>query len=445
MNYKYSYSEITQKFLKFEDERELLTLDLQSVKPWQIARIIIFLEIVNYYIPGNISPNKESIYRKVKRILYRIFINSIFYNPFIDRSTSEILIFESGRKYKKDNKYIDIYTHYLYNDLKNQKKRITIYEPFYNENDNLIKSDKKTKHLDFLRFKAKFFQKLIKCSFNSEELQKIKVIEKDLKNEFNIELNIQEIFAREIKKFKAELALFEKLFKIKNPKEIYVINSCDKPAMIYAAKMNKIIVNELQHGLNSDKDVILNFPYTVEDSLDYFPDKFFIWNNIDMFFAKLPISKQNIKYLPNYHIEHVKNITNEIKKEKGTILIISQPYGAEGIQQFIVKNIKDLNSYKVIYKIHPVENLDKIQDFKKSCNSYSNISFVNNEESIYVLLKKAEYVVGIYSSALFEAAAFECKIILLNLPGVEMSMDLLEIKDNQLIKFDEKLLNVLSK
>jgi methylthioribose-1-phosphate isomerase len=58
-----------------------------------------------------------------------------------------------------------------------------------------------------------------------------------------------------------------------------------------AAKDNNIIVNELQHGLAAKEAMIEHFPNTVEDSLEYFPNKYYIWGNLNMMTSKLPVSK----------------------------------------------------------------------------------------------------------------------------------------------------------
>ncbi|MGX9984896.1 hypothetical protein [Soonwooa purpurea] len=435
---KFSYEELTEKFLQFEEKHQLLYLRICDVLPGQIARVSLFLRVVEFYIPGNSSPTKVSLFSKFKTLLRRGILNNIFYNPFLDFTQSDILIFESGRKYMSYHGYIDIYTYHLNRYLINKGKSTKVYEVFFNENEKIFKNTN-TKHLDFIRFSSYLKQRKIECIFNEQEVDIIEKISLAFEQEFGIKIDFKQLFTFEIKRFKAEYSLYNKLFILKKPKEIFIINSCDKPAMVFAAKQNHIIVNELQHGLNSDKDVILNFPYTEEDSLDYFPNRFYEWDNVNMFFAKLPLSFHNIIKFPNLNIQHLLEELKTTPKEKNNILIISQPYGSEEIQQYILKSLPKLGLFQIIYKAHPVENMQKMAEFEKKCEGFSNIRVVNNSESIYQLMKKAQYVVGIYSSSLFEAVAFDCKIILLNLPGVEMSFPLLEDANNQLIGIEKEL------
>ncbi|KKX51742.1 hypothetical protein [Sphingobacterium sp. IITKGP-BTPF85] len=231
------------------------------------------------------------------------------------------------------------------------------------------------------------------------------------------------------------------MFKIKKSKEIFLVGSNDKQSLIVAAKRNNIIVNELQHGLNSDKDVILNYPYTVEESLEYFPNHFYKWNNVEMFFAKLPLKSDNIFEIPNYHLEFMIESTKTISRDAKSVLIISQPHGSKEILRFILNNISELDSYKIIYKIHPTEDFNK--SIEDQFVDHKNIHFVRNEESIYALMKKCEFVVGIYSSSLYEAVVFNCSIILLKLPGVEMSLNLLKNSKCKLMDINDRLLKFM--
>ena len=437
--------EISEKFLKYEKDHNLLYLVIDKVMPWQISRVWLFLSIYESFSPKKNSPPKK-IREKIMKI-QRIIFNSIFNNPFIDLKKSETLVFQSSRKYLVDHTYIDIYTQYLIDKLRNQHQKVTVYETFVENADNplsFLGILQNKRHLDFINIISKFLKKFVKTDFSIAEFEVSKKIEADLKKEFFFEANISFFFKETIKQFKAEYLLYDLLFRLKRPNEIFIINSCDKSALVYAAKKNNIIVNELQHGYSSDKDLISNYPYTEEESLAYFPNRYYIWDNVDMFFAKLPLKRANILKIPHYHLENLILKTANIEKNKACILIISQPHDTGKLQDIIVNNKDDIKDYEIIYKKHPVENETAYTNFKNKFVEDKNIKFIDNEESVYVFLKKAHYVIGIASAALFEAVAFDCRIILLNLPGVEMSFPLLKNSNCKLIDGDDRLINFLT-
>lgn len=433
-----SYTQITEKFLEFEKTHDLLNLKICGTFPWQICRISIFLQIINHHIPGNVAPPKHSLIYKIKTFFRRILLNSLIYNPFFDRKQSDILIFESGRKYPSSAGFIDIYTYYICRKLSKEGKKTTVYEMIFNDKESILKRND-TIHLDAFRIISYIKQKTINCTFSQSDIYNITSTIQAIKEGFGINIDLQNIFKSEIKRFKSDLSLYQKLLQWKKPKEIFIINSCDKPALVYAAKQKLVLVNELQHGLNSDKDVVLNFPFPEKNSLAYFPDRFYIWNNVDMFFATLPISENNIFYFPNYHLEELLKETAVISKEKKTLLFVSQPTGSSQIQEFLLKNIAQLSNYTIYYKVHPAENKNNIMKLRICAKDNPRLNIIDNEESVYTLLKRATFVVGVYSSALFEATAFDCKIILLNLPGVEMSFPLLKQSGNQMVNTDDNL------
>lgn len=438
-----TYSEISEKFLEIEEKNQLLQLEIQDVYAWQIARITIFLQIVDHLIPGNTQPTIKAKLEKINNLLHRFFVNCIFFNPFVDFKKKQVLVVESGRKYKDGNSYIDIYTEYICQKLDKENISYTRYENNYNLDSPFFKRNWTVKHLDFILLFSKIATRFVKCIWSEKEQEAIRGVSEELNLAFGIKLNIDQIFREEIKRFKAEFTLYYKLFRLKQAEEIYIINSSEKAAIIFAAKKNGMVVKELQHGLMSDKDVISNYPHTKEESLKYFPDQFYIWDNVDMFFGKLPIKQEDIKYFKNQHIEKWVQKTEKVLTDHKTILVISQPYGSAEMQDFIRNNKEILSHYSIIYKMHPAENEKKFSAFKDEFKNIPNIRFVNNEESIYVLLKKAIYCLGIYSSSLFEANAFDCKVILLNLPGVEMSFPLLRNRENKIIDINQKFSDVL--
>lgn len=439
-----TYSEISEKFFELEQKYDLLHLKVDGVFPWQIARITIFLHLVNHLIPGNTAPVLKSKKEEIKSLLYRLFVNSLFFNPFFDLKRKEVLVIESGRKYRDENSYFDIYTEYLCQHLDRNNVSYTRYENNYTIDADISDRKLNVKHLDFILLYSKFMKRIIRSRWSEIEIRKIKIISEEFQSLFGFELDVVQICKEEVRKFKAESNLYNKLFRLKGAKEIYITNSSEKASVIAAAKKNGMIVKELQHGLMSDRDVISNYPHTEEGSLAYFPDQFYIWDNLNMFFGKLPLEEKDIIRFKNEHIERWIERTAHISKDKKLILVISQPYGSAELQYFIKNNIEFLTDYSIIYKMHPAENEQLFSIFKNECNHIPNIHFINNEESIYILLKRAKYVIGIYSSSLFEAVAFKCKVILLNLPGVEMSFPLLRSKENQLIDLDQNLSEILS-
>jgi len=420
---------IIDTILDLEKKHHLLEWKIADIYAWQSARAKIYQLLLNTIIPNNSGHKKKNLIKKYLNFSKRIFMNSLFYNPFISFDKYDTLVFESDRRYFVEGKYIDIYTKYFCDEL---------------EKENILYKKIKPKHQDFIHIISLFISNFIKPKICKYDFEKINNLECEINDLLGVKIDISAIFIQEIKRFKSSYPFYSLLLKIKNIKNVYLINSTDKASLIKAAKDLNIIVNELQHGLIVKEGLIANYPNTVEDSLAYFPNKFFIWEKLNMVTSKLPLSDKNIINFKNKHLQNMLEKNKDIAKKDNQILVISQPYGSSEILKYILENSKEMQKWNFIYKMHPVENHDSFRDaIINDFSKYSNITFVNNNQSVYSLMSESSYVVGIFSTALFEASYFGCKIILLNLPGVEFSFSLIKNSNAILLDTEEKLSHVL--
>lgn len=440
--------DITNFITNLEVTYNLLEWKVNGVFIWQTSRVRIYL-LINEFLTGKATTLlRTKLLDKLKLFHQRLIINSIFFNPFIDFHKAESLVFESGRKYLCKDKYIDIYTEYFCDDLKRSNISFTKYELNHTV-DNLNRNKSNIKHLDFILIGSRIISHFIKVRLSIQDKTKINEIQRILFIKFGIKINLTNIFINEIKKFKSEYPFYKALFRLKKSKNVYLINSCYKASLIRAAKDCNIIVSELQHGLMAKEDLIEHFPYTIEDSLQYFPDKFYVWDNINMFMSKLPLSKNNIIKFENKHLKFIKESSKNIIQNTNQILIISQPELTTEILQFVLNNIIDMPLFQFILKIHPMEESYFYNNlFAQKLKEFPNLIIVDNKFSIYELFIESSYVIGVYSAAMFEATYFGCQTLLLNLPGVEMATIL--VKDHHAILVETnfnlmKLINFYSK
>lgn len=81
--------------------------------------------------------------------------------------------------------------------------------------------------------------------------------------------------------------------------------------------------------------------------------------------------------------------------------------------------IKDLASLypekKIVLRLHP---RDVVEFYEKDVDKYPNLSLSFSEINLYKDLSRTHYVVGGYSTCLFEAMAFYKKIVIIDAPIV---------------------------
>jgi len=177
--------------------------------------------------------------------------------------------------------------------------------------------------------------------------------------------------------------------------------------MIKWAKERGIIIAEFQHGVVSKMHPAYNYGEAIlnsEEYRKYTPDYYLTygeyWNNQ----IKIP-GKTYVVGNPHFH-ESIKRY-KDIEEEKGTILIVSQPNISDFFIKLALKISKIFPEHKIIYKLHPAEF--KQREKYEELEIFNNINIVENED-IYKLIKKSEYIIGYNSTSLFEAYGFNKKI-----------------------------------
>jgi hypothetical protein len=437
-----SVRDITNKIIEIEKDKNLLSWNITGVHIWEIIRYKIYLTVLSQ-IEQEIESRSTSTHKKLNasfsRLIYKFnqYRHAIIFNPFFDFKKADVLVFESSRKLLLDQEYIDPYTKFLCDELDSKGIIIIRYQSAYSY-DKLAKKSFKTKHLDSIQIISNFINRFIICKLPIEEVTKIKVIERIFASELELKINLVRLIKKEITLFKINTFFFNLLLKTKKAKTIYIVNFCDKPALIAMAKKNQIQVIDIQHGLISSNDLIYHYPKIKEGDLKYFPDQFYIWDKIWCNTCSIPLEEENIIHYGNKYLDYQKNKYSKLKKNNNQLLIISQPGLTRQIARFVIEEIDNLKSYNILYKLHPNEYSYAFSylEFKKLA-IINNISFIEERADLYQIFAETKYVLGVYSTALVEAISFNCLIFILDLPGMEMMTPFID--NTKVIKYDHNL------
>jgi CDP-glycerol glycerophosphotransferase (TagB/SpsB family) len=104
-----------------------------------------------------------------------------------------------------------------------------------------------------------------------------------------------------------------------------------------------------------------------------------------------------------------------------------------------------LHEYEIIYKLHPGE-YDRWQTYNSllKLKEYKNITIIdNNNIPLYQLLAESKFLVGAYSTVIFESLSFNCKIIIVDIPGIEHVRSLVDSGKAKLLKKGQKIAGLL--
>ncbi len=422
-----SVKKICEKIWDLENEYDLLNKEIEGVKVWQLTRFIVYSEIAEktgtFTKPHTI---KNSWSDKIKAFP-SYFHNTLIKNPLSGNYEKEILIFDHPRKIAIDGDNIDIYTKYYIDELDDDKYDV-IERPYLNK--HISKKEKNRKYLDYLYLVSYLPIELSEVKFINKDLIWIQKLQNEINTYFDIEIDLVKLFSMNIIKYKCYYKFYLKLLEKRKCKTVVLVVSylpINIP-LIAAAKENGIQVIEIQHGTIGPYHLGYNFP-NYDSELAYFPDIFYSFGEYWSETIEFPIDKENI--IP-YGFPHLKNRIKQyeqISKIDKQILFISQGAIGKELSKFAYEVAQALDEYSIIYKLHPGE-YDRWKDEYKElvlASKLKNVTVIdNNQRELYSYFAESEYQIGVFSTAIYEGLAFNCKTLLVNLPGIEYMKYLIE-------------------
>lgn len=404
------------KFIIFETSYGLLeSPDYGYI--WEGVRFNVFEELLNNENLFKNSHDVVEINNLELKTKFKICRNVIF--SFIGLSSLKIhkkkicyLFFSSGRR-KIDDQGMswDVYIDPLVTFIENNYPYMILELPYQALHNNNPRS-KNIIYTDYLNFINK-----TKIKIESDIVNYFTKLENQFSVDFGISVNILKIVKSFLKNYQNSKKNYYKLFKRIKPNAILIDGSYGKEALINAAKNLRIPIIELQHGIVSDLHLGYNFPMKKN-----FPDYFFSFGPAWGKMAHFPIRQERIIPIGYQYLNTALSKLKSVAK-RDQILFLSQGTIGDRLSEFAV----DLLFYippdvKILFKLHPGEYLRWKTEYTTlySASEKGLIKVIADDEpSLFQLMAECKWQVGVYSTALFEGMAFNCKTFVLDLPGVE--------------------------
>jgi hypothetical protein len=207
------------------------------------------------------------------------------------------------------------------------------------------------------------------------------------------------------------------LFKLAETQLLLIANAWQL-WLVAGAKAAGVRVIEIQHGLISAYHPRLSWPDFKTDSPAagaYLADEFWQWGDFWGFASDLPASVEL------HTIGAPENITAAIArdtKKKQQLLVIGQPQVSQSLIEFARFVAAKYSKLPVVLKPHPQEDLQQIERAIDALGARpANLTVTAVDANTIELIEESEYVIGVYSTAMFEAVALGCKVGVLKLAG----------------------------
>ena len=239
---------------------------------------------------------------------------------------------------------------------------------------------------------------------------------------------------QQLKSFVGQSWGYRDYFKLENVSTIFVVDAIH-PSVIRGAKLAGTRFVELQHGSIYRQHPSHNWPAGYQ--IDLVPDEFLHWGNYwvqDLSFAES--TKVKLAGAVPAIAEAMAKSQASVSKQ---VLFISSYDITTRLFEQAVKLSKARPDLNILYKGHPREDLSEQIEYLKNSNQNSNLSIIENKATALDLITQSEYVVGVNSTALFEAAALGKKVLVLDIPGWEIAKPLIQNGDALFVKTSQNL------
>lgn len=431
MNNDWTVKKLFEEILRIEVEHKLFEKEINGVYFWKLIRFPLFMDLtkkLDLYQEAHPHP-KQSENRYV-RILKRL-INGTFNGPMTRSRDIRMILFPHERKVNIDSKLIDIYSYHLEDKWRQDGISCLVIDRPYN-GKFMRKASKIVRYDEPLNFFSLWSyikpQKNINIDFETIGIDTIANIPID-----KIKTLSKEYISSAVNNFKREYFYYNKVFSKYSPEKLYIVNAYGKNSLISAASDLGIETIEIQHGTISSFHIGYSYPPKIE--IPYFPNKMELWGKFWYDISQLPIEEKNISYngfsFLNKEIEKYANIV----RDESRVLFVSQGTIGKSLVDMAVEFASQNKEFKVVYRLHPSEASEwkslypELYSFSmKNTNMVVEIGIVT---PLYKSFAESKFVIGVYSTALIESLAANCKLILVDLPGVEYFQDLI---DKELVK-----------
>ena len=372
----------------FEMEKKFHLFDLKTddgIPIWDIMRHDLYC---NYFLSG-ITHKKRNFWT-----LFKVFFCGI---PIIFRSGISLFFRKSDNLVFSYSRYIDK------NGLLFDKASESIIQAL---SGNVIIIER-IKALNKYKHKIEYnMVGIYRALFRKQEKIPTSVYEKiefALRDTYGIVLTTYDELNRWYSNFVMDYHFYCLLFKLKKTKRVFVVQNGIQKGLFYACRSLGVLSYELQHGSIARENMLYSdINYLDNANNVIFSDFFLTMGNYWTKSITAPV-----------HILPVGNDSfaapDFVEKSDHSLLFISSMMHGEELSKIALHYAEKHSDIIINFKLHAHEYND-INKYRKYFNGFSNIQVLKNEIDIQKLIARAEVIVLISSTVLFEALNQNAKV-----------------------------------
>ncbi len=205
------------------------------------------------------------------------------------------------------------------------------------------------------------------------------------------------------------------------PKEVATVCHYGQAKSIWIDEAHRrgILVSDIQHGTMSQFHLGYSFPGWAPGSppIPYFPNKIRSWGSFWSSHTPIPLQPEAIEVHGWDMMRHriAASRKRQPSRKANRVLMVSQAVISNAFQKFCRAVANTNPGFEFVFKPHPSEDLHSIQ---RNLSGVDNLE-VAQDNDLYTAMEGSAFIVGVFSTAVYEACALGCRPLLVNLPGIE--------------------------
>jgi hypothetical protein len=207
---------------------------------------------------------------------------------------------------------------------------------------------------------------------------------------------------------------YRKIFKKTSAKYVFAVNAARMPLQAAAQSLGMKVI-EIQSGVFSKYS--LQFSWPGSPKIEYIPDEIWTWG--DYWTSGIErAGGQSVRVIGSTEeFEAIRQ--RQIVKVAGQVVVLSQPLIGLDILQAAIDFAAARPDMKVIFKLHPRNEIEEFAGYLADHAAPANLTLMQFEKTSLEIIAESEISVGVFSTALIEAAGLGSKVAIIKLPGWE--------------------------
>lgn len=232
--------------------------------------------------------------------------------------------------------------------------------------------------------------------------------------EFAVELKTLALPKALVMNLTADVEVFASFFKRAKVQDLYLVDAYSNQWLVLAAHAAGVTVHEIQHGFVNEYHPAYSFPKG-SPKLLHTPDELLVWGKFWAEGITLPTGMTAKVSGASKQFNEMRSKLAGVPRDEKQLLFTSQGAVSVELQKAAVAAAIALPDFKVVYRLHPNEDLAGYPQ----TGLPKNFSYSHKTPLFLDLLAGSAYLVGAFSTTLYEGMALGAKVLVLPLPGYE--------------------------